>query len=82
MVRTQIQLTESQAERLKRAAAREGVSMAELIRRGVDRLLASRQPMNGVDRRRRAVAAAGRFKSREGDLSGRHYVYFAEAAGE
>ena len=33
MVRTQIQLTEDQASRMKSAAARRGVSMAELIRR-------------------------------------------------
>ena len=39
MVRTQIQLTEQQAELLKAAAARRGVSMAELIRQSVDHLL-------------------------------------------
>ena len=81
MVRTQIQLTESQAERLKQAAVREGVSMAALIRRGVDSLLASNQPISRSDRRRRALAAVGRFSSREGDLSGRHDEYFADAAG-
>ena len=39
MVRTQIQLTEEQARRLKALAAEQGVSMAELIRRSVDTVL-------------------------------------------
>ena len=61
MVRTQIQLTESQSERLRRLAAQEGVSMATLIRRGVDRLLASREPVDRAARKERALEAIGRF---------------------
>ncbi len=38
-IRTQIQLTEQQARRLKELAQRSGVSMAELIRRSMERLL-------------------------------------------
>ena len=38
LVRTQIQLTEEQAVKLKRMAAERGVSMAEVIRDAVDRL--------------------------------------------
>ena len=34
-MRTQIQLTERQARELRRIAAKEGVSMAEIIRRAV-----------------------------------------------
>ena len=44
MVRTQIQLTEEQAEGLKRLAAERGVSMAELVRQSVQRLLEERPP--------------------------------------
>lgn len=36
MVRTQVQLTAEQVRALRRMAAREGVSVAELIRRSVD----------------------------------------------
>jgi predicted DNA-binding protein len=36
MIRTQIQLTEEQAARLKAVAARRGISMAEVIRQAVD----------------------------------------------
>jgi hypothetical protein len=39
MIRTQIQLTEEQARRLKAMAAERGTSVAELIRQGVDDLL-------------------------------------------
>jgi len=40
MVRTQIQLTEEQVRRLREVARRERVSVAEVIRRCVDRALA------------------------------------------
>ena len=36
MIRTQIQLTEEQAQRLKTLAAEQGKSVAELIRQSVD----------------------------------------------
>ena len=82
MVRTQIQLTQSQSERLKRLAVREGVSMARLIRKGVDRLLASREPIDRTARRERALEAVGRFRSGHGGLAVEHDDQFAEAAGE
>ena len=44
MVRTQIQLTEEQARRLRAMSAEQGVSMAELIRRSVDALLNGGSP--------------------------------------
>jgi hypothetical protein len=82
MVRTQIQLTEEQARRLKAMAAEQGVSMAELIRHGVDMVFNE----NGADRRaeirRRALAVAGRFRSEETDISREHDRYLAEAFGQ
>ncbi len=42
MVRTQIQLTDSQASTLKALATAEGRSMADLIREGVDAILRAR----------------------------------------
>ncbi len=82
MVRTQIQLTESQAERRKRLAVLAGVSMATLIRRGGDRILASREPVDRSARLERALGAVGRFQSGRGDLSKKHDDHFAEAADE
>jgi hypothetical protein len=79
MVRTQIQLTEEQARRLKRLAAEEGCSMAELIRRGVDRLLDGVTGTSREERKRRALAAAGRFRSGVHDLSTNHDQYLAQA---
>jgi Arc/MetJ-type ribon-helix-helix transcriptional regulator len=79
MVRTQIQLTEQQARRLKRLAAAEGLSMAELIRRSVDELLASPKVASGDQRRQRAAALSGRFRSGVSDLSSHHDRHLAEA---
>jgi glycerol dehydrogenase-like iron-containing ADH family enzyme len=79
MVRTQIQLTEEQAEALKRLAMTRHLSVAELIRQAVDNLLKSSVMVNIEERRRRALAAAGRFSSGLRDLSTEHDKYLAEA---
>jgi Arc/MetJ-type ribon-helix-helix transcriptional regulator len=79
MVRTQIQLTEQQAESLKAAAARRGVSMAELIRQSIDDLLEKSGEPSVRELRLKAAAAAGRFNSGQGDVSVRHDNYLAEA---
>jgi Arc/MetJ-type ribon-helix-helix transcriptional regulator len=75
VIRTQIQLTEDQAHGLKRKAAERGVSMAEVIREAVDRVLAED---GGGAKRRRALAGAGRFRSGHADISERHDDYLAE----
>ena len=79
MIRTQIQLTEEQVRKLKRAAAEQGLSMAEVIRRCIDRGVADELP----DREatwRRAVELIGAFEDRGGarDVSARHDAYLAE----
>lgn len=80
MIRTQIQLTEEQASSLKKLAALHGVSMAELIRDGVERVLRSDTAvMVGEDQKKRALAVAGRFRSGKRDLSAKHDAYLAEA---
>jgi hypothetical protein len=63
MIRTQIQLTNDLAACIKDAAAREHVSMAEMIRRAVARFLESAPRAGTDDRYARALAAAGRFRS-------------------
>ncbi len=80
MIRTQIQLTEPQAQNLKRLAAEEGVSMAELIRRSVDQLLSSSSE-NELVTREKALALIGRWRS-DRDLSEAHDDYLAEAFAE
>lgn len=78
MVRTQIQLTEDQAETLKRLAAARQLSVAELIRQAVDTLLKSTTMVGLDERRRRALAAAGRFGSGLHNLAEDHDAYLAE----
>jgi post-segregation antitoxin (ccd killing protein) len=79
MVRTQIQLTERQTERLKALAKERGVSMAELIRQSVDKLLDSQETVDWEERKRRAIAAAGKYRSGLSDLATNHDYYLAEA---
>ena len=78
MVRTQIQLTEEQARSLKRLAASRQVSIAELIRQGVDTVLRSNTGIDLDEKRRRAIAAAGRFRSGQRDISEKHDKFLAE----
>ena len=81
MIRTQIQLKEEQVRVLKKLAAARGVSMAELIRQSVDALIRSSTGIGISDeeRRRRAIAAAGRFRSGWSDVSSDHDRHLVEA---
>ncbi|MDI6816067.1 MAG: CopG family transcriptional regulator [Actinomycetota bacterium] len=79
MVRTQVQLTEEQVEALKRLAGKKNVSIAELVRRGVDIVIQSEAEISGEELRQRAISAAGKFKSGKPDLSIKHDEYLAEA---
>ena len=80
MVRTQIQLTDQQARRLRAEARERGLSLAELIRRYVEKGLSEERP----DRTAlydRAARVVGRFRDRRGarDVSGKHDRYLDEA---
>jgi hypothetical protein len=80
VIRTQIQLTEAQARKLRQAARRDGISLAEAIRRLVDRGLADEK-----DERSRLYARAaetvGRYRDRKGarDVAEKHDAYLDEA---
>lgn len=82
LVRTQIQLDERQAERLKAVAASRGLSMAEWIRRAVGTALLSGGFTDKEEQRRRAIAASGQFDSGATDISAEHDKYLAEAFGD
>lgn len=82
MIRTQVQLTEDQHRRLRRIAADEGVSMAEIVRRALENALAQRDRSLEV-RYRAAADLVGRFRDREevDDLSSNHDRYLEDAFG-
>ena len=82
MVRTQIQLTEEQSKALKRLASARHLPMAELIRQGVDAVLRSTAALDAGERRKRAMAIAGRFRSGKRDISREHDRHLAEAFGK
>ncbi len=82
MIRTQIQLSEAQMRALRRLAAARERSLAELVREGVDLLLRSSGGVDPEERKNRALAAAGRFRSGTADLSSEHDRYLAEAYKE
>ena len=79
MIRMQIQLTESQAKAVKRAAMEEGTSVAEVIRRAVERMTGERPKMSAQERARRAIEIAGKFRSGKKGVSRKHDEYLAEA---
>ena len=78
MIRTQVQLTEEQARMLKALAAEKGSSVAELVRQSVDSFIRQASGATIEERRKRAIAAAGRFRSGLPDISVRHDDYLAE----
>lgn len=81
VIRTQIQLTEEQYRRLKRLAAERGLSLAEVIRRYVQRGLAS-EKQELEERWERASGLIGAFRSKERDLAVEHDRYLEEAYDE
>ena len=80
MIRTQIQLTDQQARRLRAEARDRGLSLAEVIRRYIDKGLSEQKPDRAAlyDRAARVV---GRFHDRRGarDVSSKHDHYLDES---
>ncbi len=62
MIRTQISMTEEQAEALKRLAAIRHVSQAALLRDALDELLGNETRLRRIERAR---AATGAYRSSE-----------------
>jgi len=79
MIRTQVQLTEEQAQALKALAAARQSSVAGLIRQSIEHLIRQSGHADDVEKRQRAIAAVGRFHSGHSDVSAEHDRYLAEA---
>ena len=73
MVRTQIQFTPEQAECLRKLAVEKQVSISELVRQGVDRMLASEAKPSREELIRRSLAIVGKFRSGKRAHSGRDH---------
>jgi len=73
VIRTQIQLTEEQARRLRRVAREQGVSVAEIVRRCVESALTETGGARSA-RYARAAKLIGTFRDPEGakDLATSH----------
>ena len=78
MIRTQIQMEEDQIDWLRAEARARGVSVSQLIREGVA-LFRAREEHFPEEKKKRALAAVGRFSSNLSDVSERHDDYLAEA---
>ncbi len=79
MVRTQIQLTEAQHEALKRIASARRVSVAELVRQGVDAVISyETAPVTDEERRERALEIMGKGHSGKSDIARRHDEYLGK----
>ena len=81
MKRTQIQLPAAMAQRLKRLAVARGRSMADLIREGVELVLARAGEPDVQERRARALAVVGRYRSGIGDVAEKHDEHLADLYG-
>ncbi len=82
MVRTQVQLAEEDLASLQQMAAEMGVSVSELVRRGVRSVLEGRSKPSKRELLRRSLNAAGVGHSGRTDVSEKHDQYLAEAYEE
>ena len=80
MIRTQIQLTSGQMEKIKKLSKTQHISSAEFVRRAIERFTAEDMEEPQDKRLERAKAAAGKFASGSSDGSRRHDDYFAATA--
>jgi hypothetical protein len=79
MVQPYVELTEAQLQALGVLAAKAGVPVAELVRRGVDQIIRSYGGTSLAERRQRALRAVGGYHSGHHDVSIRHDEHLAEA---
>ena len=82
MVRTQIQLTDQQAQMLHDLARSEDVSIAELIRRSINSYFRIGKQPDLEERKRRSLATVGKYSSGQHDVSSNHDQYLAEIYAE
>jgi len=77
MIQTEIQLTEAQIAALEDLASKRQVALTDLIHEAINKLLQA-AAIEDAERRRKALAAVGRFKGPK-DLARNHDKYLTEA---
>jgi hypothetical protein len=78
MVRTQIQLTDEQAKKLRELSTESRESVSALIRKAVDRFIVSGNPDRAA-LYRQAESVVGKYESDKGDVSTHHDRYLEDA---
>jgi len=78
MLRTQIQLSEEQNERLKEIARARKESIAAVIREAIDQFLLARKPAR-VTLYRKAIEVVGKYEAGVSDASVNHDRYLDES---
>ena len=80
MVRTHVQFSRKQLERIRAIARRQGISIAEVVRSAVDRYSEQKAPDAAeAALRARALAVTGRYGSGHSDTSADHDRHLARA---
>jgi predicted DNA-binding protein len=79
LIRTQIQLTEEQYKQLKQLARRRELSLATLVREGVEKVLKEAGEPYLVEARQHALSVVGKYQSGAKDVSTSHDKYLAES---
>lgn len=79
MSKTLVELTDDQVAQLEAIAARDGRTLADVVRESVEAYLATHPPVDREELKRRFLEAAGMFHSGVPDLAVEHDKYFAEA---
>lgn len=77
MVRTQIQLTETQAAQLRAIAHARNTSIAAVIRQALDEFLHQANPNRG-DLYRKALESVGGYEAKESNISTEHDRFLEE----
>jgi hypothetical protein len=80
MVRTQIQLTEKQAQKLKELSLSRRESVAALIRKAIDQFIVAGKPDRSA-LYRQAGSVVGKYKAEKSDIAVEHNRYLEEAFG-
>jgi hypothetical protein len=78
MVTTEIQLTEKQSRALAKLSAEEGMSVAELIQKSINRYIDEPDRVITDEQWERAFAIVGKYNSGVPDLGTNHDKYLAE----